>query len=227
MSSGRTHDRITLWTLPLVVVLAFRLTLNAWLTVWVCLGFLVGGWMFGPDLDIHSVQYKRWGWLRWIWLPYRSRIRHRSAWSHGPVIGTLIRVIYALLWLSLAGLVGIAVLNGLGQTAITWDALRAGLGEHLRLHWPRWLAMVAGLELGALSHYTADWVSSTWKRHRSGAKTSKTRSKGRSPKRSQKSSPKRSSASRYPVAKVNPAAKSGTEEKPGPTLVNPNDLPPQ
>ncbi len=28
--------------------------------------------MFGPDLDIYSVQFQRWGFLRWIWLPYQK-----------------------------------------------------------------------------------------------------------------------------------------------------------
>ena len=164
MSSGRTHDRITLWTLPLVVLLAFRLTLDGWLTVLVCLGFLLGGWVFGPDLDIHSVQYKRWGWLRWIWLPYRGSMRHRSRWSHGPVIGTVVRVLYTSIWLALGSLVVVDVLNGMGRTALTWEDLVWGLGEHLRTHWPHWLALLVGLELGALSHYSADWLSSTWKR---------------------------------------------------------------
>jgi uncharacterized metal-binding protein len=164
MSSGRTHDRITLWALPLVVLLAFRVTLDGWLTVIVCLGFLLGGWMFGPDLDIHSVQYKRWGWLRWIWLPYRGSMRHRSRWSHGPIIGTVIRVVYASLWLGLVGLVIVDVSNSLGRTSLTWEALAGGMGDHLRRHWPRWLALVVGLELGALSHYVADWLSSAWKR---------------------------------------------------------------
>lgn len=164
MSSGRTHDRITLWTLPLVVVVAFRLTLDGWLTGLVCLGFLLGGWVFGPDLDIHSVQYKRWGWLRWIWLPYRGSMRHRSRWSHGPVIGTLIRVIYISIWLALAAVLVIGVLNGLGYTAITGEDLLEGISTHLRADWPRWVAVLVGLELGALSHYTADWISSAWKR---------------------------------------------------------------
>ena len=170
MSSGRTHDRITLWTLPLVVVGAFWLTLDAGLTAVVCLGFLLGGWMLGPDLDIHSVQYKRWGWLRWIWLPYRGSMRHRSPWSHGPVIGTLIRVLYASLWISLVAVMVVDVLNGLGRTALTWEALVAGARWHLHSHWPHWLALVVGLELGALSHYTADWLSSAWKRRQSGSK---------------------------------------------------------
>jgi uncharacterized metal-binding protein len=164
MSSGRTHDRITLWTLPLVVLVAFRLTLDNWLTVTVCLGFLLGGWMFGPDLDIHSVQYKRWGWLRWIWLPYRGSMRHRSRWSHGPILGTMVRVLYASVWLALAGILVVDVLNNLERTALSWSDLVDGVGWSLRTYWPFWLALLVGLELGALSHYTADWLTSTWKR---------------------------------------------------------------
>ena len=83
MPSGRTHDRITLWSLPLVMTLSFRATADILLTLIVSSGFLFGGFMFGPDLDIHSVQYRRWGWFRWIWLPYRGSMRHRSILSHG------------------------------------------------------------------------------------------------------------------------------------------------
>ncbi len=163
MSSGRTHDRITLWALPLVVLAAFRVTLSGHLTAVVCLGFLLGGWMLGPDLDIHSVQYKRWGWLRWIWLPYRNRIRHRSHWSHGPVIGTVVRVLYLSLWLSLMGLLLVNLLNSAQRTALSWGDLLNGLGWGLVAYWPWWLALVVGLELGALSHYVADWISSASK----------------------------------------------------------------
>jgi len=176
MSSGRTHDRITLWALPLVVLTAFRVTLSGWLTAVVCLGFLLGGWMLGPDLDIHSVQYKRWGWLRWIWLPYRGSMRHRSQWSHGPIIGTVVRVLYLSLWLSLGGIVIIDWLNGAQRTALTWGELVDGLGWALVTYWPWWLALVVGLELGALSHYVTDWVSSSTKKKR--GKSAK-RGKGR------------------------------------------------
>jgi uncharacterized metal-binding protein len=194
MASGRTHDRITLWTLPLVVLLAFRVTLDGWLTAIICLGFLLGGWMLGPDLDIHSVQYKRWGWLRWIWLPYRGSMRHRSRWSHGPIIGTVIRVAYASLWLGLVGLVVVDVLNSLGRTALTWEALVGGMGDHLRRHWPRWLALVVGLELGALSHYTADWLSSAWKRQTKTAKKAVSSGSGSTRSAGKKTSPKSQSS---------------------------------
>ncbi|MBD2256278.1 metal-binding protein [Pseudanabaena sp. FACHB-2040] len=163
MPSGRTHDRITLWSLPLVVLAAFRITLDGWLTAIVCCGFLLGGWVFGPDLDIHSVQYKRWGWLRWIWLPYRGQLRHRSPYSHGPIIGTVVRVLYFSLWVALFSLLAISLLNYLGHTALTWNDLRTNLSQGLQRYWPQWLALLVGLELGALSHYTSDWLVSSLK----------------------------------------------------------------
>ncbi|MBW4459880.1 MAG: metal-binding protein [Nodosilinea sp. WJT8-NPBG4] len=175
MSSGRTHDRITLWALPLVVLAAFRVTLSGQLTAVVCLGFLLGGWMLGPDLDIHSVQYKRWGWLRWIWLPYRSRIRHRSHWSHGPIIGTVVRVLYLSLWVSVVGLLLVNLLNSAQRTALSWGDLANGLSWGLVTYWPWWLALVVGLELGALSHYVADWISSAAKGKRKRSKKRKRR----------------------------------------------------
>ncbi|WOD39518.1 metal-binding protein [Nodosilinea sp. E11] len=196
MSSGRTHDRITLWALPLVVLAAFRVTLSGWLTVVVCLGFLLGGWMLGPDLDIHSVQYKRWGWLRWIWLPYRGSIRHRSRWSHGPIIGTVVRVLYLSLWLGLGGLLIVELLNGSQRTALSWGDLIDGLGWALITYWPWWLALVVGLELGALSHYVADWLSSALKRKRS--KSKKTAKPKAKPKAKLKAKPKAQTKRRSP-----------------------------
>jgi uncharacterized metal-binding protein len=86
MSSGRTHDQITLISLPILTGISLVVTRNAELTLWVAGSFLFGGLMFGPDLDIHSNQSLRWGWLRWMWQPYRRAIPHRSILSHGPVI---------------------------------------------------------------------------------------------------------------------------------------------
>ncbi len=171
MSSGRTHDRITLWTLPLVVLAAFRVTLDGGFTVIVCVGFLIGGWMFGPDLDIHSVQYKRWGWLRWIWLPYRGRIRHRSRLSHGPLIGTAVRVLYFSGWVALVGLIVVDVINSSQGAELTWGDLIAGIGWGIKTYWPHWLALLVGLELGACSHYVTDWLTSKPKKKKPGSKT--------------------------------------------------------
>jgi uncharacterized metal-binding protein len=184
MSSGRTHDRITLWTLPLIALAAFHITLDGWLTALICLGFVLGGLMFGPDLDIHSVQYKRWGCLRWIWLPYRGSMRHRSRWSHGPLLGTVVRVLYFSCWLALMAIVAVDVLNSLEKTALTWGDLSRGVGFSIRTYWPYWLALLIGLELGACSHYTADWLTSqnkSTKRKRTKTRYQKKKSNSRLP----------------------------------------------
>lgn len=83
---------------------------------------------------------------------------------HGPIIGTVVRVLYLAVWLGLASLIVVDILNRLGHTALSWEDLGMGLRWVLQTHWPIWVAFLVGLELGALSHYTADWLSSAWKR---------------------------------------------------------------
>ncbi len=174
MPSGQTHDRITLWTVPLVSGIGYFLTQNGKLALILTGGFLFSGLMFGPDLDIYSVQYKRWGWFRWIWIPYRSAIRHRSQLSHGLLIGTILRLIYiSLIILILSGMIAaIAYFFGYVnfQSVINSQKL-----------FPVWnqtdtqalLALIIGLELGAMSHSISDWIGSAYKRNQ----TQKTRSR--------------------------------------------------
>jgi len=184
MPSGRTHDSITLWSLPLLAGGTFAQTQNGTLTLLVSGGYLFSGLMFGPDLDIHSRQYRRWGVLRWIWLPYRRSMRHRSLLSHGPIVGTVIRMIYLGLWLLLFGLAvavvaGIA-LYGTGKLEI-WQPMMAttaqtGLAHatwSLQNQWPAWLALLIGLELGALVHALSDGVDSIYKQLRPPRKPTK------------------------------------------------------
>ncbi|WP_416671997.1 metal-binding protein [Egbenema bharatensis] len=167
MPSGRTHDRITLWTLPLVAGLVQVMVQRSTLTLMICGGFLFGGLMMGPDLDTHSIHYKRWGIFRWIWLPYRHSMRHRSSWFHGPIMGTTVRVLYLILWLGLVSLIGVATVNELTQIGWSWSQLgQFWLRQFYRYHLEM-LALFAGLELGAFSHYTADWLVSGYKRRKS------------------------------------------------------------
>jgi len=94
MSSGKTHDLVTVALAPPTFAAAWGLTGSLALSAAATAGVLFGGLMFGPDLDIQSRQYTRWGVLRFLWLPYKSIFRHRSRWSHGIIFGTLIRVVY-------------------------------------------------------------------------------------------------------------------------------------
>ena len=175
MPSGRTHDSITLWSLPLIAGLTFARTQSSSLTLCVAGGYLFSGLMFGPDLDVHSQQYKRWGWLRWIWLPYRRSMRHRSFWSHGPIAGTVVRVAYLLIWVGIFGIGGgMAIAIACQLTGITshwsllaqqWFSSSLLLLEQASQQYPmEAIAIALGLELGALSHSCSDWILSTYRR---------------------------------------------------------------
>ena len=139
-------------------------TRHAGYTLLTVLGFVFAGLMFGPDLDIRSVQSKRWGWFSWIWRPYRRSLRHRSMWSHGFLARTVVRLVYLLGWISLGSLLVLEVSNTAGYTQITWNDLGQAIAQTLLDYWHLWLAIAIGVELGAMSHYTADWFVSAWQR---------------------------------------------------------------
>lgn len=162
MPSGKTHDRITLWSLPLITGVTFAQTHNSNLTLIVSGAFLFSGLMFGPDLDLYSLQYKRWGYLRWIWIPYQKTLPHRSLLSHGPIIGTTLRVLYLGCWLAILiiCILGIAhVIWGVNYTWLLWTKLARS-----RFYTAEWIALLLGLELGAISHIFSDWCGSAYKR---------------------------------------------------------------
>ena len=159
MPSGRTHDRITLYCLPFVLALSL-LTTSLGLTVIIALSFLVGGFMLGPDLDIHSIQYNRWGPVRWIWLPYQKALKHRSKLSHGPIIGTALRVIYLAVWIALLTILTVELLNAIWDAQLTWGSIKATVRLLLKNYASEWIAILVGLELGAISHSASDVLGS-------------------------------------------------------------------
>ncbi|MFM8294105.1 MAG: metal-binding protein [Microcystaceae cyanobacterium] len=163
MPSGRTHDRLIWWGLPFVIGITYAGTRQGGLTVVTSVGYLFSGLMFGPDLDIHSVQYKRWGWLRWVWLPYRQLLRHRSYFSHGFLLGTLFRLLYVATWGSLILLLSLAIARWIQpQTAPDWLTWGQSLKTFWQYYGPESIAFLVGLELGAMNHAVSDYLGSTW-----------------------------------------------------------------
>lgn len=122
------------------------------------LAFLFGGLMFGPDLDVPSVQVRRWGALRWIWGPYQKLFRHRSPWTHGLLLGPLVRVVYLGIWL-LGGMALVSGFLGTGEGALSLG-LKAGSLLEPRFMW----AAGAGVTAGSALHSMADEVVSRGKR---------------------------------------------------------------
>lgn len=171
MASGKTHDEIAVASGPLLGLVAFAVCRNLEASVAIGLGCLMGGYWLSPDLDTRSRPYQRWGPLRWIWLPYQKTFRHRSPWSHGPLVGTTVRVLYVAAWgllgaIALLGLVAIAThLAGASQQyrQFEQDSVRQMAAGAAQL-WAEKGAIAGlffvGLEIGALGHLLADWVAS-------------------------------------------------------------------
>lgn len=134
MPSGKIHDKITLATcLPIGIMAWYFYDLEISLVVFN--SYLFSGLMFNGDLDLDSDVYKRWGPLRILWWPYKKTVPHRSVISHGPVVGTAMRLIWlALLFSPLIYYIDIKTMNI----------------EYI-------IACVIGLEMGAMSHTVADY----------------------------------------------------------------------
>ena len=162
MPSGKTHDAITIILAAPTFMAAWGLTANWRSAAIATIAMLFGGFMFGPDLDIQSRQYTRWGVFRLLWFPYRKLFRHRSRWSHGLVFGTLIRVLYFTLVLAL--LVSLSVylratlmegpLPSLEEVSGAWAAIKTGSEQSIGGQ-GLW-AILIGLWWGAASHTLTD-----------------------------------------------------------------------
>ena len=159
MPSGRTHDQITFLCLPWVGLVTLMLTFNLGLSLCLCGGFLFSGLMFGPDLDIYSKQYQRWGLFRFIWLPYQKAFSHRSWLSHGPVIGTVLRLLYLGGWLGLVWLM-CSMISQMANLSHQMPPLMTTLEQLWTQSPDSYLALLVGLEMGAMSHSISDAVGS-------------------------------------------------------------------
>lgn len=162
MPSGKTHDAITFILAVPTFLAAWGLTGNPVLAGLATVTMVFGGLMFGPDLDIQSRQYTRWGVFRFLWWPYKVMFRHRSRWSHGIIFGTLIRVVYFALVLALLFAGGIylraAMVGGtppnFDELTQAWRAIEGNVRQNVGHH-AVW-AGLGGLWWGAASHTLTD-----------------------------------------------------------------------
>ncbi len=98
MASGIKHERATkFWAIPFG--LALTVLSGPKTGIFGAFAFLIGGFWLSPDLDTPSLPQKRWGIFKILWWPYQKLIPHRSIISHGPIIGTTLRLLYIILWI--------------------------------------------------------------------------------------------------------------------------------
>jgi uncharacterized metal-binding protein len=166
MPSGKTHDAITIVLAAPIFGATFFSTRDVWLSTVATVGFLFGGFMFGPDLDTASKQYSRWKIFKLLWFPYRSFFKHRSRWSHGLVFGTLLRVVYfmgAATCLAFLCTYAYMIFTG-GEVPALWDF--PSVWGHLRQYSDIALGpyglpgLFIGMWLGAASHTFTDLAGS-------------------------------------------------------------------
>lgn len=99
MPGYKTHDFIGVLSIIPVSGITLYLGHTIQTTTILDIGIVLGTYFLSPDLDLHSRIYRRWGVLRWIWIPYQKLIPHRSWLSHSGPISATIRLGYLYLLL--------------------------------------------------------------------------------------------------------------------------------
>lgn len=100
MPGYKTHDKIGVVATPVIAATSIYLQQPVESTIALITGFLFATFFFSPDLDLNSRIYRRWGFLRIIWYPYRKMIHHRSWMSHSGPISATLRLLYLCVFLA-------------------------------------------------------------------------------------------------------------------------------
>lgn len=172
MPNARTHDAITYAIIPFTYLAAEMYWGDHMTSIIATAAMLFSGLMFGPDLDLDSKPYRRWGPLKFLWKPYQAALPHRSKFSHGPILGTVIRIVYFLIVFSLfAATVLYARHRFVNGEQTTWQGEFDVVKADLFTFWDGtdkqyFEAAFGGLWVGALAHTTADIFWSAIKRRR-------------------------------------------------------------
>lgn len=154
MATGKRHAAGTLMLSSITAGGAWWLTSGDVTTAINAGAGCLSGLFISPDLDMETVTISEYWLVRWtlglgwlwvmLWYPYAVIAKHRSWFSHAPVIGTLGRVMYVgLLYLGLAALL-----------RTYFDIF---LPSPLAiLSWPQWLIFMGGLAISDIGHWWLD-----------------------------------------------------------------------
>ena len=94
MPNGKTHDKITFVIAPVVAGISYLITKDIKTTIIIFGCYLFASLMFNGDLDTNSRPYNRWWLFKMIWIPYQLMFTHRNIFTHGLIIGTIVRLLY-------------------------------------------------------------------------------------------------------------------------------------
>jgi len=138
MPNYKTHDTITyLLLIFLIPISLLYIGINIYSLIFI-VSYIFSGLMFNGDLDCKSKPYYRWWIFRFVWIPYQSLFKHRSFFTHGIIIGTLIRLLYILIIPSIFYFYEII--------------------DFVWLYPKFFVFLLCGLEIGSISHTVADKI---------------------------------------------------------------------
>ncbi|OGI22777.1 MAG: hypothetical protein A2255_02990 [Candidatus Melainabacteria bacterium RIFOXYA2_FULL_32_9] len=168
MPSGKMHDSIAFISIIPMFLLGGCVFNNNPQHIYVfAFAVTFSQLMFGPDLDVQSRQYKRWGLLRWIWLPYMKLFAHRSRFTHGIIFGPIFRFIYLLIVLILLFISTVFVIGHLlGNNfflSLLFSVNQVVRDADISSFTPFLLPFIFGIFLGAAIHTITDKVFSFFK----------------------------------------------------------------
>ena len=146
LATGRRHDQ-SIWILSLPLGITVGLVLGIKAALITTASCWAGGLWLSPDLDTRSNALRRGGALRFLWWPHRPLIPHRSLWSHGPVLGTSVRLGVLLTW---------CLIFTMAVPALSPAMLLAALQQLTHQHPQELIALLVGLEGSAWIHLILD-----------------------------------------------------------------------
>ena len=165
MPNGRTHDIITVIAAGIADGIYYRYADSPQLALAALFTgtFLFAGFACAGDLDLNSCELRRWGPLKFIWLPYTKLVPHRSLISHGLIVGGVIRALYLGVATTLLFWLGIWLYSRLGPHVNASEATKAQLGS--LTHWAHThrnlaTAGIAGFILAGTTHSVSDLIYS-------------------------------------------------------------------
>lgn len=140
MPNGKTHDRITFIVAPIIAGGSYYFTRDIKTVLILMSAYFFASLMFNGDLDINSRPYNRWWLFKMIWIPYQLMFNHRSIFTHGLIIGTIIRLIY------------------LGIIPFIFIFLKGNIQIFTTINLSICILIVIGLEAGAAIHTISDKI---------------------------------------------------------------------
>lgn len=164
MPKGIVHDKIALLFSFPTLIAGFCLFKDLGLAITLTLSSIIYAFLLSPDLDTKSFSYYRWSFLRFVWLPYRKLIPHRSRFSHSLLLAPFIKILYlSVITILILGLIAVIFSHFSVNTHLS--IVKSYILSNFKYFLPYISAVLMGFIWANAQHVIADTVFSYYKNH--------------------------------------------------------------